>query len=323
MSSKSWRLLLLFYAAMQQVASPQTATMSHGSDAVRRIQVLEDGGNLLAATELAERLVADLKRNEPTNRLLPEAVDRVASLQQDQGKYSDAERLYQSAVELWQRLPDSPNTGLATELNNLASLYSERGQFEKSEAARRHSLMLRLRLLGPTSSEVALVYSNLASDMFRQGNYHESEELAHQAIEIWLKGSPDKCQIDLAYNTLAMIQLHAVHYSLALKFVQLALETYHQHGGKDRARLAGYQHTLALAKEYTGDAKGAAQAFQDSLAMMAGANTTRSVRRVGLLKDDAALLRSMGAQTGGAQGAAAGLERIDATHEGQLLSVLG
>ena len=217
---RTCRSLLLFYVAMQQIASSQAATVSRWSDAVKRIHVLENRGDLPAATKVAETLVIDLTRYEPTGTLLPEAVDRVASLQQDQGKYGDAERLYATAVQLWQKRPDSPSTGLATELNNLASLYSEMGQFGKAEATRRHSLTLRLRLLGSGSPEVALSYSNLASDVFRQGKYRDAETLAHQAIEIWRRGPSDKCQDDLGYNTLAMIELHAGDYSLALKFIR-------------------------------------------------------------------------------------------------------
>ncbi len=76
------------------------------------------------ATKLAEGLVTDLTRYALTGKLLPEAVDRLASLQQRQGKYGDAERLYETAVQLWQERPDSPSTELATELNNLGSFYA-------------------------------------------------------------------------------------------------------------------------------------------------------------------------------------------------------
>jgi tetratricopeptide (TPR) repeat protein len=94
--------------------------------------------------------------------------------------------------------------------------------------------------------------------MFRQGKYREAETLAHHAIEIWRRGPPDRRQEDLGYNTLAMIQLHEGNYALALKFIRLALHTYADHGTKDGARLAGYQHGLALIQEGNGDSKGAA-----------------------------------------------------------------
>lgn len=292
--SRMCRSLFLFYGAMQQIASPQTATPSRWTDTAGQILALEDRGKLSAAMTLAEKLVSDLTRYEPTDKLLPEAMDRLASLQQRQGKYGDAERLYETAVQLWQKRPDSPSPALATEVNNLASFYSEMGQFEKAEITRRRSLTLRLSLLGPASPDVALSYSNLASDMFRQGKYSEAETLAHQAIEIWRRGPADRSQEDLGYNTLAMIRLHEGDYGSALKFIRLALQTYAEHNIRDGVRLAGYQHALALIKEANGDSQGAAQTFQISLAALRRADLTESIEAIEILKDYAILLRSIG-----------------------------
>jgi tetratricopeptide (TPR) repeat protein len=285
---------LLVYSAMPHIALSQVIRVQPWTNTITQICALEDGGNLAAAAELAEEMVAKIERSDPGNILLPGAVDRLASLRHDQGDYTEAKQLYEEAVELWRGRPDSPNIGLATELNNLASFYSELGQVKNAESLRRQSLAIRLRLLGPASSEAALCYSNLAVDVFHQGRDHEAEELANQAIEIWRQGPPERSQIDLAYNTLATIGLHGGQYSSALKNVQLALQAYDQHGKKSAVRLAGYQHTLALAERYTGDMKGAAQAFQRSLATIAEAHVTLSVQRILVLQDYAALLRSTG-----------------------------
>jgi tetratricopeptide (TPR) repeat protein len=279
---------------MQQVASPQVAKVQPWEDSARQIRAREDAGDLPGATELAAKLVADLERSDPDGILLPGAVDRLAILQHNQGHYVEAAQLYENAVELWRRRPDSPNLGLAKELNNLASLYSEVGQAKKAETLRQKSLTVRLRLLGPASPEVALCYSNLAVDAIHEGNYHDAERLANLAIKIWGQGPPGRSDIDLAYNTLAMIELHAHRYGAALKDVRLALQTYDRHGGGDASRLAAYQHTLALAEQYTGDSVGAAQAFQASLTTIASTNATVSIQRIIVLQDYATLLRSMG-----------------------------
>lgn len=91
-----------------------------------------------------------------------------------------------------------------------------------------------------------------------------------------------------------MVQLHAGDYCLALKFIRLALQTYADHGTRDGARLAGYQHALALIQEANGDSKGAALSFQISLATLARANLVGSIQRIGILHDYAILLRAMG-----------------------------
>jgi hypothetical protein len=57
---------LPFSGAMQQIASPQTVTMSPWSNTTRQILALEDRGNLPAAAKLAEKLVIDLTKYEPS-----------------------------------------------------------------------------------------------------------------------------------------------------------------------------------------------------------------------------------------------------------------
>jgi hypothetical protein len=102
-----------------------------------------------------------------------------------------------------------------------------------------------------------------------------------------------RSESDLAYNTLAIVELHAHQYSAALHYVQLAIESYDQHGRSNPSRLSSYQHTLALARQDAGDSAGAAQAFQTALATMARANETVSIQRIVILQDYAALLRRM------------------------------
>lgn len=294
MTAKCWCSLVLIYGAMQQTAWSQVTKVQPWRDMARQILTLEDDGNLPAATELAQKLAADLERNDPGNVLFPQAMDRLALLKHDQGNYAEAAQFYEKAVEIWRERLDSPNIGLAIELNNLASLYSELGHIKRAETLRRQSLEIRLSLLGPASPELALCYSNLAVDTLHEGKYRESEQLAKQAIEMWNNGPAERSETDLAYNTLALIELHAGHYDAALREVQLALRTYYQHGKNNARRLAGYQHTLALTKQYTGDAQGAAQAFRASLTTMAAANLTVSVQQVMILQDYAGFLRKTG-----------------------------
>lgn len=288
------RGLLLFYGALQQMGWPQNIQESRWDESVKQILLSEGRGNLPSATRLAERLVDDLQRDDPGGALLPEVVDRLAHLQRRQGKFEDAQRLYENAVLLWQKRPDSPSTGLATELNNLASLYSETGKFTQAEVTRRQSLTLRLRLLGPAHPQVALSCSNLASDMFRQGKYAEAETLAHEAIEVWERVPLKERGEDLAYDTLAMIRVQAGDYNSALRFIRLALQTYFEQGVTDGARLAEYQHVLALTQEGSGDTQGASRTFQIALADLQQANPAGPIQRLGILRDYALLLRRMG-----------------------------
>ncbi len=54
------------------------------------------------------------------------SLNNLAVLYRDQGKYTEAEPLYQRALAIWEKAlgPEHPN--VATSLNNLASLYTPR-----------------------------------------------------------------------------------------------------------------------------------------------------------------------------------------------------
>ena len=112
----------------------------------RRIQLLEDEGHLPEAIHATSILIATLERSDARAALIPEALDRRASLEQDLGEFAEAEHDYIQAVTLWEAATVPRPLSLATELNNLASLYSSTGQFTKAEGLRRRSLALRVIL---------------------------------------------------------------------------------------------------------------------------------------------------------------------------------
>jgi hypothetical protein len=67
--SKCLSLLCLIAA---HVWSTLAACASNSLEDVRRLKTLEQDGDLTGATLLAERLISDLSRKDPKNRLLPE-----------------------------------------------------------------------------------------------------------------------------------------------------------------------------------------------------------------------------------------------------------
>jgi tetratricopeptide (TPR) repeat protein len=283
-------------ATVEQVLKPgaaQTAEELNLAAMIAEVNGLEQQGNLPAARNVVEKLVACLKRSQPSGDLLPAATDRLASLEQQQGNYREAEHLFESAVQLWEARPNSPGIGLATELNNLASLYSEIGQLERAVTVRRRSLALRIQLLGNTDPKVALSHSNLASDLLRRGQYDEAEEHAQLAAKIWDRCDKEKNQADLAYNTLARIQLLEGDTRSAISSAQLAIQTFNDDHGKSPVQLAGYKYTLALAEEKNGDVQAAVKSFQDSLDLL-DSKKTELMMRVGVLRDYSQLLARMG-----------------------------
>jgi tetratricopeptide (TPR) repeat protein len=256
-------------------------------------QHLESEGNPDAAADTLKALIMNLTRTNPRSPLLADAMGKLASLQQDRGAYGDAQQLYEQAVFIWEAQPQPQGAGLAITLNNLGSLYVATGQLEKAEAAFRRSLTMRIALFGTASSAVALCESNLADDLVRHGKYSEAEALAHQAIDIWKGSLPVNSQVDLAYNTLALVDMQKANYAAAIDWAEEALDEYAQRPA-DQTRLIWYNHTLAGAKEASGDLNGAAQAFAEAFATLKEMRSLRSPDRIGVLLDYAKLLRRIG-----------------------------
>ncbi|MGI2909814.1 tetratricopeptide repeat protein, partial [Tolypothrix sp. VBCCA 56010] len=65
-----------------------------------------------------------------------------------QGRYSEAEPLYQKALQLYQRLLGEEHPHVAMSYNNLAALYQSQGRYSEAEPLYQKALQLTQRLLG-------------------------------------------------------------------------------------------------------------------------------------------------------------------------------
>ena len=263
-------------------------------DQAKQIELLQKQGQLAGALAVVTELAAEIKRRDPHNELLPLALDRKASLEQDLGQYREAERDYAEAIRIFRSDERAPSVSLARELNNFASLCSDVGDKRKAEALHRESLALRLKMLGTDDPEVALSYANLAVDLFEEQRYEESASLCLQALSTWAKADDEHNQSDLAWNTLALIELHEGKSTAALGHAQMALAFYGTRPDRNIERLASYRHALALAREGNNDFEGAESEFRSGLALLGGpGQREHALVRIGLLTDYGHLLRQL------------------------------
>ena len=100
-----------------------------------------------------------------------------------QGRYTDAERLFQAIVKEAEAFgPQDPR--LATSLSNLAELYRLRGKYAEAEPLNKRALAIRKRTLGPAHPDVANSLNNLAALYHQQGKYDEAEPLYKRSLVI-------------------------------------------------------------------------------------------------------------------------------------------
>ena len=110
------------------------------------------------------------------------SLNNLANLYDSQGRYEEAEPLYQQALEVYRKLLGNEHPDVATSLDNLAGLYSLQGRYEEAEPLYRQALDMRKRL-GDEHLDVATSLNNLASLYDLQGCYEEAEPLYQQALE--------------------------------------------------------------------------------------------------------------------------------------------
>ena len=102
----------------------------------------------------------------------------------DQGKYEEAEPLYQRALTIREKAlgPEHPDT--ASTLNNLALLYNNQGKYEEAEPLYQRALAIREKALGPEHPDTASTLNNLAILYYDQGKDEEAEPLYQRALAI-------------------------------------------------------------------------------------------------------------------------------------------
>ena len=89
-------------------------------------------------------------------------VYNLANLYDEQGKYEQAEPLYQRALEVREKVlgPEHPDT--VRPLDNLANLYLDQGKYEQAEPLYQQALSTYERALGANHPETKRVRNNYA-----------------------------------------------------------------------------------------------------------------------------------------------------------------
>jgi CHAT domain-containing protein len=112
------------------------------------------------------------------------ALNNLAGLYESQGRYAEAEPLYQRTVAIFEKAlgPEHPNVGAA--LNNLAGLYESQGRYAEAEPLYLHTVAIFEKALGADHPDGAPALNNLAALYRAQGRYAEAEPLYHRSLGI-------------------------------------------------------------------------------------------------------------------------------------------
>ncbi len=105
----------------------------------------------------------------------------LANLYSAQGKYEQAEPLFQRALRIWEQVQGPVHPDVASALIELADLYSKQGKYEQAESLYGRALTIREQMLEPE-------HPNVASDPNDAAAY-----LARGYVYLHLKKSEEAC----------------------------------------------------------------------------------------------------------------------------------
>lgn len=209
---------------------------------------LVNQGNLEQAVITSQQAVQLCEIHKITQHpVVADSLNNLAELYRIQGRYLEAEPLYQQVLEMRISLWGEEHLDIAESLNNLGSFYFDKGNFLAAEQNLFAALNLWKRLLGNEHSEVAIGLNNIAQLYQTQGNYLEAENIYKQALDIQNKFlDSEHHDIWRTLNNLAAIYKLQGHYQKAEKTYIAALEMIKNLYGNEHPDVAVSFNNLAV-----------------------------------------------------------------------------
>ncbi len=141
-------------------------------------------GNYAEAVKQTKAALSAAVAFGPDDPRLATTLNNLAALYDTQGRYAEAEPLYQQALAIREKALGPAHPEVAQSLNNLAALYPAQGRYAEAEPLQKRALAIVEKALGPEHPHVATSLNALAALYYAQGKYSEAEPLYKRASAI-------------------------------------------------------------------------------------------------------------------------------------------
>jgi CHAT domain-containing protein/Tfp pilus assembly protein PilF len=188
-------------------------------------------------------LTIDEKALGPDHPDLADALSELGRLYQEEGKYAEAEPLFQRAMAVLLR---SQHPFLAGALKELATLYEAEGKYPSAEPLLKQAVAIEEKVFGPNNMRTANAYSLLAQLYQYEGSNRQAEPLFQNALAIYEKElGPEHPYVASARKDLARLYQDEGKYLDAEPLLQQALATYEKALGTEHPSVAAALGRLA------------------------------------------------------------------------------
>lgn len=188
------------------------------------------------AEPIAEKLLTLANgplRTLPLNRAI--ASHLLGKIYYYQSRYSEAERVFQQAVSIFQEKLGGYHPQTVTALNDLAVVLQAQGRYAQAEPLYQEALRIRRKTLLPGNPAIAVSLNDLARLYWMQARYEQAEPLYLEALGIYQRAFGEQHPtIASVLNNLGELYRHWGRYQEA--------ESYHQKALQMRTALWGRDH---------------------------------------------------------------------------------
>jgi tetratricopeptide (TPR) repeat protein len=185
-----------------------------------------------------------------------------------QGKYAQAQPLYEKALEITRRLLSDDHPQTAAGYNNVAYNLRAQRKYAQAQPLSEKALEIQRRLLSDEHPDTATSYNNVAYNLKVQGKYAQAQPLYEKALEIRRRVlSDDHPDTATSYNNVAYNLKAQGKYAAAQPLFEKALEIRRRRLGDDHPDTAASYDGLAENLDAQGKYAQAQPLYEKALAI--------------------------------------------------------
>jgi tetratricopeptide (TPR) repeat protein len=256
------------------------------------------------------------------------AVNNLATVVHEAGRYEEAEALYRRALDLWTSCGAEVHPDAVAALNNLAALHFDRGEHSVARAERERVVELWERALGPDHPMVAAALANLATQITRD-EPDAALPLLERALAIHDAAYPAPThETAIVLYTIGRVHYYAGRLEAAEELMRRAHELQCHVLGAEHVDTAITLNGLAMVLRDRGEDQAAEQLLRQALEVFERLLGARHPRVAGALTNIAQLAAKRGEREEARELAVRSLDILDgagggsARHRDNLRSLL-
>jgi tetratricopeptide (TPR) repeat protein len=228
-------------------------------------ETLDRAGRYAAAAPAFEAALAEAEHFPKTDWRLPVTLHNLGVVYRQLARYTDAERCYRGAIDIFERWQPERKAERASSLYGLGALYLITGQLARAEPLYRQSYEVRLEALGPKHPLLGVSLQGVARVAQERRRFREAGEDYRQAAAIIesAHGSESREFADLAHDW-GMLYRDEGRDAEARPLLARAAAIY-QRSAPEHPKLAVILRNLAELEAAAGNSEDAARLFEKSI----------------------------------------------------------